>query len=74
MILIRECQITYMYHWKHRVGSKGLQKCVALSCTPVRALLRTHGLESTLIQRFAHGSERSRGSTPVGSAQPTLCT
>ena len=60
MILIRECQITYMYHWKHRVGSKGLQKCVALSCTPVRALLRTHGLESTLIQRCAHGSECSR--------------
>jgi len=63
MILIREYQITYMYHWKHRVGSKGLQKCVALSCTPVRALLRTHGLESTLMQCCAHGS------APVGAAR-----
>ena len=43
---------------------------VALSCVPVRALLRTHGLESTLMQRCAHGS------APVGAlpwAQPTLC-
>ena len=43
---------------------------VALSCGPVRALLRTHGLESTLMQRCAHGS------APVGAlpwAQPTLC-
>jgi len=42
---------------------------VALSCAPVRALLRTHGLESTLMQRCAHGS------APVGAlplAQPTL--
>jgi len=43
---------------------------VALSCGPVRAFLRTHGLESTLMQRCAHGS------APVGAlpwAQPTLC-
>ena len=47
-----------------------MQKRVALSCVPVRALLRTLGLESTLMQRCAHGS------APVGAlpwAQPTLC-
>ena len=38
----------------------GLRR-VALSCAPVRALLRTHGLESTLMQRCAHGS------APVGA-------
>jgi len=43
---------------------------VALSCAPVRALLRTHGLESTLTQRCAHGSA-SVGALPW--AQPTLC-
>ena len=45
-------------------------KRVALSCVPVRALLRTHGLESTLMQRCAHGS------APVGAlpwAQHALC-
>ena len=43
---------------------------VALSCGPVRALLRTHGLEYTLVQRCAHGS------APVGAlpwAQHALC-
>ena len=40
---------------------------VALSCAPVRALLRTHGLESTLMQRCAHGSA-SVGALPW--AQP----
>jgi len=43
---------------------------VALSCGPVRALLRTHGLESTVMQRCAHGS------APVGAlpwAQHALC-
>ena len=46
------------------------QKRVALSCVPVRPLLRTHGLESTLMQRCAHGS------APVGAlpwAQHALC-
>ena len=40
---------------------------VALSCAPVRALLRTHGLESTLMQRCTHGSapwEHPRGRSP----------
>ena len=43
---------------------------VALSCAPVRALLRTHRLESTLMQRCTHGS------APVGAlpwAQHALC-
>ena len=46
------------------------QRRVALSCAPERALLRTHGLESTLMQRCAHGS------APVGAlpwAQHALC-
>jgi len=53
----------------HRAPIGG-QGRVALSCAAVRALLRTHGLESTLMQRCAHGS------APVGAlpwAQPTLC-
>jgi len=48
----------------------GLQKRVALSCAPVRALLCTHGHESTLMQRCTHGH------APVGAlprAQPALC-
>ena len=66
--------------WRTQVGRKksgvswrnsmALLRRVALSCVPVRALLRTHGLESTLMQRCA------RGSAPVGAlpwAQPTLC-
>ena len=40
---------------------------VALSCAPVRALLRTHGLESTLTM-LRSPRERPRGSTPVGAA------
>ena len=53
-----------------RSRERKFQGRVALSCAPVRALLRTHGLESSLMQRCAHGS------APVGAlpwAQPTLC-
>jgi len=60
--------------WDHTIKFSGTavqcQRRVALSCGPVRALLRTHGLESTLMQRCAHGS------APVGAlpwAQHALC-
>ena len=69
------------YRWRHvwAVGRwttlkimflGGSQRRVALSCGPVRALLRIHGLESTLMQHCAHGS------APVGAlpwAQHALC-
>ena len=48
----------------------GEPKRVALSCAPVRALLRTHGLEATLMQvATLRPRERSRGSTPVGASR-----
>ena len=50
-----------------RVANVWQLRRVALSCGPVRALLRTHGLESTLMQRCGP-RERPRGSTPVGAA------
>jgi len=57
---------------KHKIVIRPTEqrRRVALSCAPVRAFLCTHGLESTLVQRCAHGS------APVGAlpwAQHALC-
>jgi len=64
----------YAYASHHILSWSLSLKSVALSCAPIRALLRTHGLKSThaMLRRW----ERSCGSTPVGAlpwVQPALC-